>query len=173
MGDVAEAWVPPTEKELEVWNEEAGMLYKGVDNLKFSPTRQRVFLEAMEEGMTRFLAAQRAGVQYATIWRFCKICPPFNEAIEAAEMSANAAVESALFRNAVEELDVRAQLAWLYSRWPERWQDMRRQSIDARVQHDVEAGDSLQERLESLNERLAELGREERAEIIEAEVVEE
>lgn len=173
MGDVAEAWIPPKDNELVVWNREAGMIYADPTNLKMNPQRQRAFLEALEDGKTRFLAARAAGVSYATIWKFVKICPPFEEAATAAEMSANAAVESALFRAATEELDVRAQLAWLYSRWPERWKDMRRQSIDARVSHEVEAGQSLNERLESLGERLKELGKEERGEIIEAEVIEE
>lgn len=176
MGDVAEAWVPPSEKELVVWNEEAGMVYKRPEylgRLKFNEHRQKAFLECLEEGKTRWAASQTIGVSYSTIWQFQKICPPFEAACTAAEMSANAAVESALFKSATEEMDVRAQLAWLYSRWPERWKDMRRQSIEARVAHEVSGDESLNDRLESLNSRLAELGKEERAEIIEAEVVEE
>jgi hypothetical protein len=50
--------------------------------------------------------------------------PSFGAEVEDAELDANTAVENALHTRAVEG-HVTACLAWLYSRMPDRWRDMR------------------------------------------------
>ena len=91
---------------------------------RFTHQRRQIFIDALKAGAWRTAAAHAAGVHFSTVRRHMLADPEFADAVEDAEVDANTAVESALYTRAVEG-HVTACLAWLYSRMPDRWRDMR------------------------------------------------
>jgi hypothetical protein len=91
---------------------------------RFTTARRAKFLEALRQGAWRTAAAKLAGVHYSTVHRHLLADPTFAAEVEEAELDANTAVENALYDRAIEG-NTTAMLAWLYSRMPDRWRDMR------------------------------------------------
>jgi hypothetical protein len=96
---------------------------------RFTDKRRSVYLAAVRTGAWRTAAAQAAGIHFSTVRRHMLADPDFAAEVEDAELDANTAVENALYTRALEG-HVTACLAWLYSRMPDRWRDMR-QSVSA------------------------------------------
>lgn len=90
----------------------------------FSAVKRQAYLDALRSGAWRTAAAEAAGVHFSTVRRHMLADPDFAAAVGEAELDANTAVENALYRRALEG-HVVAALAWLYSRAPDRWRDMR------------------------------------------------
>src|SRR3990167_9737521 len=91
---------------------------------KFNAQRKGAYLELLRQGGRRHASARQVGVTPVTVWHHMKIDPEFEKAVHVAEMEADDEVEDAL-RMAAVSGNVTATLAWLYSRRPERWRDMR------------------------------------------------
>lgn len=99
---------------------------------KFTDKRRMAFIEAIEGGMRRGVAARKIGVHPNTIIRWMAQSPKFKEAVDAAERIANDHIEDALYEAAVSGNVVAIQV-WLYNRVPERWGDKRSVQVDARA----------------------------------------
>jgi hypothetical protein len=91
---------------------------------RFTDRRRDVFVEALRDGAWRTSAAQAAGVHFSTVRRHMITDAAFADEVEEAELDANTAVENALYERALGG-NITACLAWLYSRMPDRWRDMR------------------------------------------------
>jgi len=100
-------------------------------SVKFDTLKREKYLELLAAGGRRCASARAVGVSYETTRQYRYANPDFQELVELAEQEANEKVETALFDAALAG-NVTACLAWLYSRCPERWRDMRN------VRHEVE-----------------------------------
>lgn len=91
---------------------------------KFDDTKKAAYLELLRQGGRRHSSARAVGVTPQTVINHRESDPAFSDACDKAEMESDDDVESAL-RMAAVSGNVTAALAWLYSRRPERWKDMR------------------------------------------------
>ena len=98
--------------------------------VKFDSNKKAAYIALLEAGGRRHVSARAVGVTPQTVVNHMHSDPAFAEAVSLSEMEADDGVEDAL-RMAAISGNVTAALAWLYSRRPERWQDMRRVKVDA------------------------------------------
>jgi hypothetical protein len=95
------------------------------DPYKFDRIKREMFLDHLREGGRRGASAKAVGVSRPTVCDYARKYPAFAAEMSKAEAEANELVENALFQAAING-NVTAALAWLYSRDPERWRDMRK-----------------------------------------------
>lgn len=75
-------------------------------------------------GLTEEDIATYWGIAPQTLCRWKRKNPELCSVIEKGKLEANMSVTKSLYENC-KKGNVSAQLAWLYSRWPEKWQDKR------------------------------------------------
>lgn len=97
---------------------------KSAGIVKFDDKKKQAYLDLLQQGGRRHASARAVGITPQTVVNHMHADPTFAEAVSLAEMEADDEVEDAL-RTAAISGNVTAALAWLYSRRPERWQDMR------------------------------------------------
>ena len=81
--------------------------------------------ECLLRGNGTGAACDHAGIDRATLWRWCKDEPTLKKRLEAAMLARNDMVEDRLFAAAIDG-DVKAQIFWLSRRDPTRWGDHER-----------------------------------------------
>lgn len=93
-------------------------------SVKFDAYKRAQYIKLITAGGRRYASAAAVGVSYETTRTYRYDHPDFDEELSAAEMQADEAVENSLYQTALGG-NTTACLAWLYSRCPERWRDMR------------------------------------------------
>ncbi len=86
----------------------------------------RLILEARRMamlGLRQSDMAQVFGIARETLSRYRRESPELSQALDQGKQHCDQQVVNALFRNAVELRDTRAQIFWLKNRQPETWQD--------------------------------------------------
>ena len=99
------------------------------ESYKFDDIKKAAYLELLRAGGRRHSSARAVGISPQTIINHRESDPDFRAACDKAEMEADDEVEDGL-RMAAISGNVTAALAWLYSRQPQRWSDMRKQQIE-------------------------------------------
>ena len=97
--------------------------------VKFDSLKKAQYLKLLSAGGRRHASARACGVTPQTVVNHANADPEFAVQISMAEMEADDVVEDSL-RTAAISGNVTAALAWLYSRRPERWRDMRNVKIE-------------------------------------------
>jgi hypothetical protein len=92
---------------------------------KFDRDKRRAYLKELANGVRRGQAACNVGVHRTTVIRAMKRSPRFTMAMHAAERLAIESVENAVFRAAVDKLNMVAAIFFLTNRDPEHWRDRR------------------------------------------------
>jgi len=96
--------------------------------LKFNNIKRAEYIRLLREGGRRHVSARAIGIDPGTVVNHRNADPDFAAECDRAESEADDEVEDGL-RMAAISGNVTAALAWLYSRQPQRWSDMRKQQI--------------------------------------------
>ena len=67
--------------------------------------------------------ADKLGIAASTLYEYKNKYPEFSEACALNKEAANARVQNSLYKNAVENMDFKAQKYWLQNRMPDVWKD--------------------------------------------------
>ena len=96
--------------------------------VKFDAKKKAAYIALLEKGGRRHVSARSVGITPQTVVNHMHSDPTFADAVSLAEMESDDEVEDSL-RMAAISGNVTAALAWLYSRRPERWRDMRKVTL--------------------------------------------
>jgi len=91
------------------------------------------FIKSLESGVSVLRACKTAGIDYATIWRWRKRYPEFDEQIKSIMDSRTQIVEDSLFINATRG-NLGAQIFWLKNRSQGRWQDVQNIKVKGKLE---------------------------------------
>lgn len=120
---------------------------------EFSKRLAGALIALAKEGKTDEEIAKAAGISVRTIHRWKQVHPDFCHFLQDAKDLADDAMESSLFESGIAG-NVTAQIFWLKNRQPERWRDVNRVEVDAKVTA-VGALPSPKEALEILSKDFA------------------
>ena len=73
--------------------------------------------------------ADNLKIAVSTLYEYKKQFPEFSEACALTKEVSNARVQNSLYKNAVENMDFKAQKYWLQNRMPDKWKDKQEISI--------------------------------------------
>jgi hypothetical protein len=102
-----------------------------------SDTIKKAIIKSLEIGNTVSMACSDTGISRDTFYRWLTKDPDFKQEVEIAQNSRIKIVEDALYKNAVDNGNVTAQIFFLCNRYSERWQNVNKVEHGGKVIFDL------------------------------------